>query len=278
MGDFEKDVVVVKNMTISMDVCSYEANRVGGLKIFTLMELPSKTTYCSFVRFQQMENSKEMLEDVLNDEPEIKRDYRVPAKLKYEPITFIKASETESPAIPPKRLGDLYLSLVFPSSSTPTETQSAPISPIQAPKLEVCLVCNLPLSEDPKHATSIAHQACLPHSHPPSALDRRRKGLAYLKDYGWDPDARVGLGEEGRQGMLYPIIPKAKKGRAGIVETLDEDAVSKKRKPPLVQEKVKMKNAKQMKKDAVEDRKRREKITRLLYMDDNVLKHLGEEF
>jgi hypothetical protein len=224
-----------------------------------------------------MQNTDEAQEIPTDDEPDIKRDYRELAKSKYKPITFVKASSSQLPTLPSQKLGDLYLSLVLPSYSTLQETQSAPASPNLTPEAEKCPVCGFPLLDDPKHATSIAHQACLPHSHVPSALDRRRKGLAYLQDHGWDPDARVGLGTGGREGRLYPVLPKAKKGRAGIAENADEETTMKKRKV-AVEEPVQLKSAKVLKKEAKEDKKRRDKLQKLFYADSSVLQYLGDDF
>jgi hypothetical protein len=65
------------------------------------------------------------------------------------------------------------------------------------------------------HAASLAHQVCLAHSHPPSHLDRTRMGLLHLRARGWDPDARQGLGPEGR-GIAYPVKAVAKGDRLGV--------------------------------------------------------------
>jgi hypothetical protein len=139
-------------------------------------------------------------------------------------------------------------------------------------------VCNLPLfantSSSAPHATSIAHQVCLAHTHVPSALDRRRKGLAYLEGYGWDPDARKGLGKEG-EGILYPLQPKEKNDRKGIVEREIEE--KKRRRKAAKVEKEKKLSAGEVRKAAVEDRKKAERLRKLFYMDDEVLKYLGKD-
>ncbi len=87
-----------------------------------------------------------------------------------------------------------------------------------------CEICRLPIAVDQaavSHKASLAHQVCLQHSHPPSALDRQRKGLTYLSSYGWDPDARTGLGAAG-EGRLYPIQPKVKQDRRGIGARIEQ--------------------------------------------------------
>jgi hypothetical protein len=218
------------------------------------------------------------------DEPAIiKRDFRPSSTSKNrQPINFIRASNTEritsiNPSTP-QGLGDSYLAVVLgPShSDTSATTSSSPTSRnLDAPKL--CEVCNLPLpdlsSDDAPHATSIAHQVCLAHTHVPSALDRRRKGLAYLEEYGWDPDARKGLGKDG-EGILFPLQPKERSDRAGIAER--EDNEKEKRRKAVKIEKEKKLSAGQVKKAAVEEKKKAEKLRKLFYMDDEVLKHLGE--
>lgn len=55
----------------------------------------------------------------------------------------------------------------------------------------------------------------LPHSHPPSSLDRARTGLAILQSQGWDPDSCPGLGANG-QGILDPVRAVEVVDREGI--------------------------------------------------------------
>lgn len=143
--------------------------------------------------------------------------------------------------------GDRYLAIVTskspfrsPAPSPVPETQqdtSILLSPqgithatssdkaLEAPA--ICEICGLPIttplsqpneapSESRPHAASLAHQVALPHSHPPSHLPRTSKGLSYLKAYGWDPDARLGLGAQGSEGRLYPIAAKEKRDTLGV--------------------------------------------------------------
>ena len=89
----------------------------------------------------------------------------------------------------------------------------------------ICSVCKLPLysieasTNAIKSANdldlSVTHQLCLPHSYPPSHLDRNRYGLKHLSSYGWDPDSRVGLGASG-EGINAPVKVKVKNDTVGL--------------------------------------------------------------
>jgi hypothetical protein len=87
---------------------------------------------------------------------------------------------------------------------------------------DVCDVCALPTTTTTApHESSLVHQLSLPHSHPPSSLDRTRFGLAVLAAHGWDPDARVGLGPPGSEGMRAPLRPREKRDTLGLgIETV----------------------------------------------------------
>ncbi|KAJ8609769.1 hypothetical protein MRB53_038918 [Persea americana] len=143
-------------------------------------------------------------------------------------------------------LGDVYLSIVLPESQssgtvartvldsqppdngTNTTTTTATSITATTTSEDICPICNLPLSlpvptpRDPHdlgrarpHEASLTHQLSLAHSHPPSALDRSRKGLTYLHRHGWDEDARLGLGKDGN-GILFPVKPKISVDKAGV--------------------------------------------------------------
>ncbi|KAJ6019661.1 hypothetical protein N7499_009373 [Penicillium canescens] len=208
-------------------------------------------------------------------------------------------------------IADTYLSIVMkqptpktsPSTPTPREqsppprtTQSAPPPteatfppPAEEPEAELqptktsqpdthCEICNLPLATiqtDQPHEASLAHQVCLTHSHPPSHLDRTRQGLRYLSTYGWDPDSRRGLGAPGREGIREPLKPRPKNDTAGLGTGLDADGDRLPPKPPPLP-KVQKLNAKQTAKKAAEDRARGERMRKLLFSNDEVLKYLGE--
>jgi hypothetical protein len=221
-------------------------------------------------------------ESTTNNPGVIRRDFRTTTSSQKRHINFVRASsEHATPSLPSSNgpsIGDSYLALVLPS--TPAGPQASTSDPIPEPN--VCSVCRLPLDESDalKHDTSIAHQVCLAHTHPPSALDRKRKGLIYLQGYGWDPDSRKGLGSEGREGLLFPIQPQSKTDRAGIGKTDEDERRDDKKNTDVKEvnkEKEKKLNAKQMRKGVVQDKKKRERLQRLFYMDDEVLKHLGED-
>jgi len=187
-------------------------------------------------------------------------------------IQFIKAqsspnvniSSTPTRTTPPT--GDAYLARVLPSTTIPdqhTDTKST-----------ICEICNLPLSlPSSVHETSIAHQICLTHTHPPLPLDRRRKGLVYLESYGWDPESRTGLGAA-REGRLFPVKAVEKKDRAGI------GAPALKKKEGRMGEnegKLKKLNAKQIAKMEKEDRKVRDRLQRMFYSSQDLEKYLGPD-
>jgi hypothetical protein len=187
-------------------------------------------------------------------------------KAQHPPLTSESTSTTSAAAI-----GENYLALVLPATHE-ADSRAADGGPA------VCEVCHLPLRVDDGraagksgHDNSIAHQVCLRHTHPPSALDRRRKGLVYLEAYGWDPDGRRGLGSAS-EGILYPIKPKEKKDRAGIgaPEPLARKSVE-------AQPKVQKVNAKQARKMAAKDKETRERLQRMFYADEKVEKYLGPD-
>lgn len=235
-------------------------------------------------------------------------------------IAFVPASDTEgqlksvqdtSPAAtkPQQDVADLYLSMVLKRPEDRSTTTQQPTTPppdrpndsisIPIEEAELCPVCNLPLTSSTPteeggagptptpHEQSLAHQASLPHSHPPSALDRRRMGLAYLSARGWDPDARRGLGAAG-QGIQFPLkarrvkedrlglglqttrmtqrtpLPDGNKGQ-GRPSSRDE----KKNQPQLLLD------AKKVRKMAREDRRRAERVREELFGDGRLEKYLG---
>ncbi|EKG19224.1 hypothetical protein MPH_03484 [Macrophomina phaseolina MS6] len=208
------------------------------------------------------------------------------AGLKRKRVKFVPASSpaTHQPTSSGSAISDLYLSIVGggknaepshagsskasgdgePQSSTHGDaaaTESAPPSP--AP--ENCDICKLPLGEG--HESSLAHQVCLQHSHPPSAIERSRKGLSFLQAQGWDPDSRKGLGKGG-EGILYPIKLKEKKDTVGLGMHVPKNGAPKARVEKL--------GAKEVRRNEEQGKKRREQLQRMFYMNDDVLRYLGE--
>jgi hypothetical protein len=206
---------------------------------------------------------------VSDGEPEFtKRDFRELSTYKGKRINFVPAQSQDSIEssinLDTTAVGDSYLALVLSSSSKDKsgEEQTSIL----------CEICKLPLDSIPSsvaHEASIAHQVCLTHSHPPSSIDRSRKGLSYLQSYGWDPDSRSGLGAA-NEGILFPIKAKEKNDHAGI------GALAKETKPADVRpKKMRKLDAKQVRKMEAEDRKKRERLQRMFYTDDVVEKYLG---
>lgn len=143
----------------------------------------------------------------------------------------------------------------------------------------ICEVCNMPVDSRKGsniHASSLVHQICLPHSHPPSALDRERKGLSILQAHGWDPDARVGLGSSG-EGILHPVKAKEKRDTVGLGHGKEdeEEARLKPRKKKERPKEVKKLDAGQIRKLDTEQKKKDKKLREMFYMNEDVEKYLG---
>ncbi|EHA27832.1 hypothetical protein CBS63078_4890 [Aspergillus niger] len=209
------------------------------------------------------------------------------------------SSEPATPASTGQSIANKYLSIVLSKSNPATPTpESEPSSHPQkddADDDDICPVCNLPYTT-PTHHTSdtttdngegeersrrrrhiheatLPHQLSLPHSHPPSHLDRTRPGLRYLAAYGWDPDSRVGLGPQGREGIREPVKGKLKEDTVGLGAVVPEV----KDKSGRVQKKQKAKvlNAKEVRRGQLEERKKGERLRELFFRDEDVLRYLG---
>jgi hypothetical protein len=227
------------------------------------------------------------------------------AGIKRKRVKFVPSSSAthaqQASITPSKSVGALYLSLVLPQDA-PSADERTNLTFASAPQLasledatkpsasEVCKICKLPVSSDemtisnddvpsssrdpemcmshkPRpHEASIAHQVCLIHSHPPSHLDRTRKGLAYLSSYGWDPDSRFGLGAEG-QGIVFPIKAKPKDDKLGIGVVVPERVEKRK-------EKLERFDAGKVRKVYEKDKMRSERLREMFYMSDDVERHL----
>ncbi|KAK0627136.1 hypothetical protein B0T14DRAFT_511847 [Immersiella caudata] len=177
-------------------------------------------------------------------------------------------------------VANIYLSMVLPEDVKPPDAsvEMEPAPPV------VCDVCKLPMtclapedtpnsqSQDgtPRTATphenSLAHQLCLPHSHPPSALDRSRMGLNYLSTHGWNPDSRKGLGFD-QQGIQYPVKTKVKEDRLGIGMEAPKHQPVKKKETVL--------DAKKVRKMAEEEKRKAARIRQQLFMRDDLEKYLA---
>ncbi|KAI0406172.1 hypothetical protein F4802DRAFT_559598 [Xylaria palmicola] len=218
-----------------------------------------------------------------DDDDDVPLQYMRPfgSGLKRKRVVFVPASsgnlnsvDESKPPEPSKSVSDIYLSIVLQKE---TDTVASTDGTDMA-GLEVCDICKLPVkrsatvgaekSAGRPHEASIAHQVCMSHSHPPSAVDRSRMGLGVLQAQGWDPDARTGLGAS-NQGISFPIKAKPKNDTLGLGLEIPKDAAIQKR------EKPQMLNAKKARKWAAEDKKRHERLRHQFYGNPEVEKHLG---
>ncbi|KAL3420028.1 G-patch domain-containing protein [Phlyctema vagabunda] len=217
------------------------------------------------------------------------------AGIKRKRVQFVPSSSaTPSVSTPPRAssgrsIGDLYLSMVLPketpaaSSLAKAATQIKTEVPDTHAANDICEVCRLSIlatatdsSESKKevtsrqrpHEASLAHQVCLTHSHPPSHLDRNRKGLAYLSSYGWDPDSRLGLGAQG-QGIQFPIKTKAKDDKLGLGVVLPREAERRRKEKP---QKL---DAGKIRKMYENDKKKTDKLREMFYQSEDVSRYLG---
>ncbi|KAF1814249.1 hypothetical protein P152DRAFT_512651 [Eremomyces bilateralis CBS 781.70] len=235
------------------------------------------------------------------------------AGIKRKRVAFVPASAPTStqPPLPRSSGTDVaakYLSIVLPetpspSSSpalsagrtttdgTPRDTQSAPPAaptvpaskpPHHAPE-QICPACNQTVSSTAPnlHAASITHQISLPHSHPPSSLDRTRKGLHYLQSYGWDPDSRTGLGSRG-EGIVAPIRAREKRDTAGLglVEAMRKEGEGRARLEERVRERVEKgrKLGAREVREMEEGKKRRgERVMRMFREERDLERYLGPD-
>ncbi|KAJ0302543.1 hypothetical protein COL5a_001488 [Colletotrichum fioriniae] len=226
------------------------------------------------------------------EEEDVPLQHRRPfgAGISRKPIQFVKASDpnlsitqaankTKSGA----SVGDFYLGLVLGDKKQAEAEKPSPAAG------QVCAVCELPVDKGDavgevdsngnnkqsatsgqKHESSIAHQVCLTHSHPPSALDRSRMGLTYLSSHGWDPDSRKGLGAE-EQGMQYPLKTRPKEDKYGLGLKIPkgiQGKIEKKKKPQML-------DAKQCRKKADEDKRKAERLREMFYASEDIDKYLG---
>ena len=162
----------------------------------------------------------------------------------------------------------------FPEPRGDTSQQTFEDSLKESEKL--CEICKLPMTDPPpdprggslttSHATSIAHQVCLKHSRPPSHLDRDRLGLQYLAAYGWDPNARNGLGTTS-QGIAAPIKAVQKNDTLGIGILFDRAKTRKVVKPKKL-------NAKEAREMDDQSRRKGQRLQELFYANDDLQRYL----
>lgn len=217
------------------------------------------------------------------------------AGIKQKRVPFVPARTGSPPSTssPSSNIGDRYLSVVLqdsdqakedeiPKGLVPKNVEATAEGHMVAVSAEnnteriLCDICKLPMqhityttifSDSRPHEASLAHQVCLTHSHPPSHLDRTRKGLQYLSSYGWDPDDRLGLGVAG-EGIRIPIKVQPKNNTVGL-------GADKYLQTQKLSEKKKKLNAKQVRENEREARRKRERLQELFYRDDETEKYLG---
>lgn len=204
------------------------------------------------------------------------------------------AKSTIPEAVTPQEKQDSLTTRVL-DKHNPTDTADAS---------SICSICKAPLQERPnigseevsksqgeelistqqklsRHESSIAHQLCLAHVHPPSALDRSRQGARYLSAYGWDPDARLGLGAQG-EGILAPVKGRVKNDTMGIglepksASRSNVDAQSQRPHARGQGKDFKM-DAGQVRKRSAEDKKKAERLRAMIYGDDKLRQYLGHD-
>ncbi|KIX08457.1 uncharacterized protein Z518_03113 [Rhinocladiella mackenziei CBS 650.93] len=211
------------------------------------------------------------------------------AGIKHKRIAFVPASaesSTSTTTAPTStNAGSHYLSIVLPKETEEAAKRSKIDSEEKSIEIgaETCAVCKQPISSTNdkvainSHESSIAHQVCLEHSHPPSHLDRNHVGVKYLTTYGWDPNSRKGLGAR-QEGIRIPIKAKEKHDTVGLRETgEDDDKHATKRKknvPAKKEDKIVKLNAKQVRIQEMETKKRTEKLRQSFYGPD-LEKYLG---
>ncbi|KAL8761186.1 MAG: hypothetical protein Q9184_002676 [Pyrenodesmia sp. 2 TL-2023] len=215
------------------------------------------------------------------------------AGIRRKKINLVSSGEPKRlpPKAPKPRAGDRYLAIVFDKNGGIDSTELQSEEAQHKEKLSttdtrrsggraVCEICSLPIVSDTvglagletinvrPHESSLAHQVCLEHSHPPSHLDRNRQGLKYLSNYGWDPDSRQGLGATGT-GIRVPVKAKPKNDTLGL-GVLGPASSNKVSKPPL-----KKLDAKKTREAEGKGRTDRKKLRNMFYQSHEVDKHLG---
>jgi len=216
-------------------------------------------------------------------------------RIQFVPSTPDPARTKSLPSPPSTSAAERYLSIVLKKPTQDERPTSAPPAKYPAAKAAIneeedvvtesaatayerdgqnpvlCDICDKAISRGDaaaSHESSIAHQICLQHSHPPSHIDRTRKGLAVLESHGWDPDSRLGLGAEGK-GVLYPIKAKENPVRAGLGARFDVKA--RRAEKPVELDAGK---AQAMEK---EGKKKAERLRNAFYRSEEVERYLGQE-
>ena len=202
------------------------------------------------------------------------------AGIKRKRIAFVPSSTLESVTSTPSEAAsttshDLYLSII--QKKRGGDVQNAEERSLSAEAVQpLCPICHLPFSASEagtgtatslttvktSHESSLAHQFCLAHSHPPSHLDREHVGLKYLSSYGWDPDSRKGLGATG-EGIRAPIKGKIKNDTSGLGVETTSGVKTQTQKQPVIRL-----NAKQVREQEVAAKRREARLRDAFYGKD----------
>jgi hypothetical protein len=202
------------------------------------------------------------------------------AGIKRQRVHFVPSSTRNEPA-PASSSSALsasqrYLSIVLPKA--PVDDTLPPADLPVAADLSICDMCKTEYHGDQAtHCSTLVHQIALPHSHPPSALDRTRKGLSILQAYGWNPDDRLGLGAQ-REGILHPVKAKEKRDTVGLGLDLahhEEPMLKKKKLNPAKTEPIQRLDAGKIRKLDIESKKKDERLRNLFYANEDIDKYLG---
>ncbi|KAJ9138886.1 hypothetical protein NKR23_g8166 [Pleurostoma richardsiae] len=253
-------------------------------------------------------------QDDFHDDTPLHRKRAFGSGLHRHKVAFVPASSTDATtaeqaaaARAPSAVSDLYLSIVLPRETSAAKpgaphtngTEKDGRGEDEPLVAAVCEVCKLPLSSagphaaepssegssssssaavgtsNTQHESSLVHQVCLAHSHPPSALDRSRMGLTILEAQGWDPDARRGLGAT-QQGIPHPLKAKPKDDKLGIGVEVPKDLEAEFRRRRAEKEKARQGlDAKKVRKMAREDRRKAERLREQIYGRVDLDKYLG---
>lgn len=212
------------------------------------------------------------------------------AGIKRNRIAFVPARSHDSTVerpVSPSDFGSRYLSIVLPNEKVAMSEVPGPSGLGQESHSQSNVDTKAgqePLTQEgsasnPDNDTSIASQLSFEHSHPPSHLDRSRLGLKYLQEYGWDPDAREGLGSR-REGIRVPVKANPKNDTAGLGLLFkdDETTITQAKKVKITSNSTSMPklNAKQVRRIEEDKRKKGEKLRQSVYGED-WSRYLGSE-
>ncbi|KAK5136621.1 hypothetical protein LTR08_002635 [Meristemomyces frigidus] len=202
-------------------------------------------------------------------------------RIQFVPSTAATAQSTNLPTTPATSVADRYLSIVLKQSISEEAPSQSPINDAPetayeerdvAAAVAQCDICRKPvIAQDAQahHERSITHQICLQHSHPPSHIDRTRKGLNVLENQGWDPDTRLGLGATGSEGRLYPVRAIKNPDKAGLGARLNWKVKVKEKPVKLDAGKARLVE--------MDGKKEAERLRNAFYRSEEVEKYLGDE-